>query len=174
MCRAWDSIRKDCTEGTRTRIQFECYHIWREQNTQQQPCFRGNALPSSLEERSPASHMNAPPPGVGKTHPQGEMCHSVWPLHFPVSFVKPGKCQDLPLTGWMKNNSHTCSGQDPAHRNYDWGPLSTLSPVLFSIYGSQFPCLHAWAQVSRAQGVSWHTPSRSVSHWFPTHYFSNQ
>lgn len=33
--------------------------------------FRGDALedksvPSSLEERSPTSHMNAPPPGVGK------------------------------------------------------------------------------------------------------------
>lgn len=31
------------------------------------------SVPSSLEERSPTSHMNAPPPGVGKIHPQGEI-----------------------------------------------------------------------------------------------------
>lgn len=141
-------LERTATEGTRTRIEFECYHLRGTKHTTT-AMFQRRCSSQQPRRKKPTSHMNAPPPGVGNPPPQGEMCHSVWPLHFPVSSVKPGKCQDLPLTGWMKNNSHTCSGQDPAHRNYDWGPLSTLSTVLssastgassFACMGSSVPC----------------------------------
>lgn len=63
-------LERTATEGTRTRIEFECYHLRGTKHTTT-AMFQRRCSSQQPRRKKPTSHMNAPPPGVGNPPPSG-------------------------------------------------------------------------------------------------------